>query len=68
MIYLRCASSDPAALVRALWAWSFALDAELRSDYQDVAMAVLSGGTVAAPDDHRLLLGATTEARPRLRA
>jgi hypothetical protein len=50
----------PGAVVRAMWAWMFALDPNLRLNEPDLAAAVLSGDPVEPPTDKKLLIGATT--------
>jgi hypothetical protein len=50
----------PGAVVRAMWAWMFALDPTLRHDEPDLAAALLSGDPVEPPSDRKLLIGATT--------
>jgi hypothetical protein len=50
----------PGAVVRAMWAWMFALDPNLRLNEPDLAAAVLSGDPVDPPSDKKLLIGATT--------
>jgi hypothetical protein len=50
----------PGAVVRAMWAWMFALDPNLRLNEPDLAAAVLSGDPVEPPSDKKLLIGATT--------
>jgi hypothetical protein len=50
----------PGAVVRAMWAWMFALDPNLRLNEPDLATAVLSGDPVGPPSDKKLLIGATT--------
>lgn len=53
-------SVAPGAVVRAMWAWMFALDSNLRHNEPDLAAAVLSGDRVEPPSDKKLLIGATT--------
>lgn len=48
------------AVVRAMWAWMFALDPNLRLNELDLAAAILSGDPVEPPSDKKLLIGATT--------
>jgi hypothetical protein len=50
----------PGAVVRAMWAWMFALDPSLRLTQPDLAAGVLSGESVEPPSDVRLVIGATT--------
>ncbi len=50
----------PGAVVRAMWAWMFALDPNLRQAQPDLAAAVLSGDPVEPPSDLKLVIGATT--------
>jgi hypothetical protein len=50
----------PGAAVRAMWAWMFALDPNLRLSEPDLAASVLSGDPVRPPSDKKLLIGATT--------
>lgn len=57
-MYLRDVA--PGAVVRAMWAWMFALDPNLRHNEPDLAAAVLSGDAVEPPSDRKLLIGATT--------
>lgn len=55
---------DPAAFVRSLWAWAFAVDSELRKELPDLANAVRTGVAADAPASQcRLLLGATADLR-----
>ena len=57
-MYLR--NVAPGAVVRAMWAWMFALDPSLREAEPDLAAAVLSGHPVESPSDVKLVIGATT--------
>lgn len=50
----------PGSVVRAMWAWMFALDPTLRADKPDLAASILSGDPVDPPADLRLVLGTTT--------
>jgi hypothetical protein len=54
---------DPGAVVRALWAWMFALDGDLRLKEPALAQSVLAGHPVSQPKDIKLLLAATTSLR-----
>lgn len=56
-------AADPGALVRELWAWSFAIDPLLRAEHPGVAEAVRLGTAVAPPEEHRMLLAATSDLR-----
>lgn len=50
----------PGAVVRAMWAWMFALNPSLRLTQPDLAASVLSGDPVEPPPELRLVIGATT--------
>lgn len=56
-------AGDPGAVVRSMWAWMFALDAELLTRQPALAKAVLTGAPVEPPHDVRLLLAATRSLR-----
>jgi hypothetical protein len=55
--------ADPGAVVRAMWAWAFAVDSSLLVRYPQLAASIRSGNPVDPPDDVRLLLGATRSLR-----
>jgi hypothetical protein len=50
----------PGAVVRAMWAWMFALDPSLRLNDPDLAAAVLTGDPIEPSTDKKLMIGATT--------
>jgi len=62
-VFFAADAADPGALVRELWAWSFAIDTHLRAEHPDVAEAVRLGTAVTPPEEHRLLLAATSDLR-----
>jgi len=56
-------SLDPGGFVRAVWAWAFARNEELRGMIPDVADAVRSGAAVNPPDSVHVMLALTTSTR-----
>jgi hypothetical protein len=62
-LYYEQTDGDPGAFVRELWAWAFAIDERLHTEYPAVAEAVRNGHATEPPDDHRMLLAVTSDLR-----
>lgn len=56
-------SLDPGGFVRAVWAWAFARNEELRDMIPDVADAVRAGTAVNPPQSVHVMLALTTSTR-----